>query len=751
MIRASLVLATGSVTFWTAAQMGAPQVQLGDPVSGTGGAATTVHAGTAGIGVGNNYTPATGATGAIYEFQLLDGSGGPLADPVFTDQPPGATSFADAQGNVWTMTGTAELSQRSYRYHGEMSSQPKATDPSLTDVYVPLACGGIWRRLQQANAPEYSPMRRAIQAQAGTLTPVAYWPGEDLQGSTVLGSGTGGPSMTVSGGTGDGSVTTTGPAFASDSTFACSSALPVLNGSSWHGAVPAYESSGSLIVRFLLNIPSTAAAATPLMRVITTGTCQELSLYWNSGGTLSLAGYGSGGQVFSSGPVSFNVDGTPVLVSMELRPGFGPAINWWIEVLAPGESSGLSFSGIIIGSVGKATDIYVSPAGLMSQVTVGHIQVQSDWVSLFSVAQPLNAWSGETAGSRFARLCGENGIAARITGPPDLSAAMGAQPVDTLPDLLQQCEDADRGMITEPRESYSLGYRTLVSLLNQAAAVTLDWASAALAAQGWKPPTSDDQYTVNDVTLTRESGGSSGSSGATFRTYLGDGSPMSISQPPDGAGDYATSLSVNVQADTQLPDLAGWMVHVGTVDEDRWPAIPLDLSRPAVAALFWALQDIGIGDRVDQVNLPPWASWNDVRQLAAGVTEEIGGYFWRIAWNGIPESAYETMVLDDPVYGRAGTGGSSLSVAVSATATTLQVATVDGAPLWTTDEADFPFGIQVHPAGAPGKGEQVTVTGISGTSSPQTFTVIRSVNGVVAGHGAGETVSLFWPPVLAIA
>jgi len=58
--------------------------------------------------------------------------------------------------------------------------------------------------------------------------------------------------------------------------------------------------------------------------------------------------------------------------------------------------------------------------------------------------------------------------------------------------------------------------------------------------------------------------------------------------------------------------------------------------------------------------------------------------------------------------------------------------------LWSTDSADYPVDVMVG-------GERMTVTGVSGASSPQTFTVIRSVNGVVKSHAAGTAVSLVDP------
>src|SRR5487761_1481738 len=538
---------------------------------------------------------------------------------------------------------------------------------------------------------------------------------------------------------------------ASDSSFACSLPVPVMNGGQFQGRIPAYSGQGSVIVRFLMDMTTSPADGARIMRVITSGTCTEFSLYngvyGGAGGYLGLAGYNDTGTVFDTGIYNMGpVLGTQLWVSIELSPHGAGTTQYTMVVLPAGASTGTAISGTFAGTAGNALLIYPGPGGALGQVGLGHFSIQSDYVSLFDVYQPLNAWTGETAGIRFSRLCTENGLGARVYGHPAVSAAMGAQPVDTLVNLLQQCEAADRGMIYEPRQSYALGYRTLASLLNQAPGVQLDWSQAHLAAAKFVPPVDDDQYTINDVTLTRSSTtASSAASGGSFRTTLSDGSAMSVSAPPAGAGDYATSATVNVETDGQLPDVAGWMVHAGSAPGARYPAIPADMTRSQVAALFWQLQELNIGDYAGIVNVPSWLTPDDVRQLAAGVTEELGGFIYRLTWNGIGESPFETGIFDDPVYGRADTDGSALASAVSATATALSVATPDAAdPLWTTAAADFPFDINAG-------GERMTVTAVTGGASPQSFTVTRSVNGVVKSHVAGEDVRLFFAPVYAIA
>jgi hypothetical protein len=748
-IRITYAHASGIVTWYTAPTIAGPWTQLGSTQQFA--AAGALYASTSSLTFGTSGDP--GLTGSVYAINLLSGIGGtPVASPDFTTATAGAASVTDAQGNVWTLNGTAEISDRNYRYHGEMSSIPPKWDVTGSDIAVPVQSGGLLRRLGQGDAPEYSPIKRALLAQSGTLQVVQYWPCEDLAGATMIGSATGGPEMSVTGGTGDGSVTTTGPAFAADTSFLCSNALPTMNGSSWYGQVPRYSSNGAVVVRFLFKLGSTDPAnGATIVRVITSGTVQELAFLYYTGGGLGLIGKNAaGGTVFSSGPFTPTVPMTGGLwMSMELTPDGSGTVSYDLVFLAANGGEAYSITpGTFSGTIGNVQAVYGSPAGSLTDSVLGHISVQSSWESLYTLQQPLDAWVGETAANRFARLCTENGLQARIIGAPDTSAAMGAQPVDTLLDILQECETADNGQIFEPRQCLGLGYRTLASMCTQTPAVQLDYSLSQPGGvngdgtDSGLEPTYDDQYTRNDLIVQR---GSGNVSGATFQYQLNDGSAMSISPPPVGVGDYSNSVTVNVQYDSQLPDEAGWMVHIGTVDEARWPQIPLNLARSEITAtLYWALLDADIGDYAQIENLLAQISYDPVNQLVWEVTEALGGFHYTLTWCGVPESPYEVAIIGDAVYGRADTDGASLAAAVSATATTLSVATTGPSGiLWTTAAADFPFDVNIG-------GEQITVTNITGSSSPQTFTVTRSVNGVVKAQAADADVRLWTPSILAM-
>jgi Putative Ig domain len=759
MIRALLTASTGTVEFYTAPDMAGSQTLLAT-VPGAGSTEIAAADGQP-VAVGDSAVfddsyGTQGCQGKIYEFALYNSSGTLVADPQFYGQDDGTTSFADGHGNTWTCAGTAEISGRNYRFHGQVPAWPPRWDKTGRDVWVPAAAAGVLRWISQgeSNAPAQSAMKRAILTQPGALAPVGYWACEDGAGSSSFGSAIGGPPMTWAGGTGGSGDATTGPDLANYTGFLCSSALPTLAGSSWYWSIPGYTSNGSVVVRFLLSVPSSpdedGSSPWVLHRVLCTRTVREFTLRYYSGGGLGISGWDdAGNSLFDTGAVAFAVEGEQLWVSMELTPS-GSGIKYAITVLAPGAAEASAYSGTLgSGTIGNVIGGQVNPSQQLLDFTVGHISAQSEWTSLFSLADPLNAWQGETAGNRFTRLCSENGIAPRVWGFPDTTVAMGPQTPESLINLLEECEagdtGADRGLIYEPRTCVGLGYRTLASMCNQAPAVTLDYGQAQLA--GSLEPTDDDQLTVNDITVTR---GAGDFSGGTYQVQLDDGSDMSISNPPAGIGDYAQQYTINLASDSQLPDVAGWMLHVSTTDLERYPVVMADLSRSEVADLMYNIADTGIGDFVDiddtegfigntDFVLPP----GDIRQLALGCTEQLGGFFWKIAWNCVPEQPYETAIFDDPVYGRCNPSDSTLASPASSTATTLSVATADGYALWTTNAADFPFSVMIG-------GEEIEVTNIGGASSPQTFDVTRSVNGVVKAQDAGQDVTLAYPPVLAL-
>lgn len=748
-VRATVQVNNGSgghtTTFYTAGAISGSWTQLGSPVVGS--STITLATSPAPIAVGYSvgyivtdpaHPTSIGPNGRFYAFQLYNGIAGTLvASPTFTAQAPGTASFADAQANLWSMSGTATIDNRKYRLHGEVPAWPQRWDETGNDVYVPIEASGLLRRLTQGTPPQYSAMLRGYNTLTGAAVPVGYWPCEDGTNATSIASALpSGDPMQIRG----------TPTFSANSSFVCSQSIPTLANSTWVGAVGGAASWSSNTCRFLMQVPSGGETnGSVIARMYTSGTVPRFDLIYTTGGGLEVAGYASNGaQLFTSGGIAFNVNGELLRTSFELKTS-GTSLVWSMATLAVGATSAGIYTGTLTNAIlGSVSTVVINPDGALTGTAIGHISVQTEPTDLFGTLYgPLNANNGEAAAVRFARLCTEQAVPARIYGFPATSALMGYQSPNDFVSLLQECEDADRGLIYEPRQTLGLAYRTYSSLCNQAPAATLSYTAAQLSPP--IEPTDDDQYTVNDVTVTRSTGPVTGSSA---REYLASGA-LSIQPSPSGVGEYATALSLNLYSDPQAMQLAGWILHVGTVDQPRYPTLTANLARSELAALYYTLQDIDIGDVLAATGTPVWLPPDGISQIARGMTETMNTYVLTEAFVCAPDAPYEVGVYDDPVLGHYDTDGATIHGNPTATATSIQVATTNAtSPLWTTVGGDFPFDIEVSSGGT--SGERMTVTNITGSSSPQTFTVTRSVNGVARAWSNGADVRLFQPAIYSL-
>lgn len=751
-VRATLDVDNGSggwtATYYTAASLAGPWVQVGDPVTGTG--VTSIFSGSAPLWAGSGdlvFVPGGGAQivngmqGRINALELRDGiNGTTVANPDFTAQTPAAGYFRDtiaSASNLWTLAGGAVLTDRLYRMHGEIAEWPPKSNKTEEDIWVSLDAAGILRRLGQGASPIQSAMRRGV-IRLTNGPAVAYWPCEDESGSTSLASGLpGGQAMRFTG----------SPSLAASSVFASSTALPTLNGATFTGAAPSHTGTGSIQARMLIAIP---AGGMPNGAVVARlglagGTVARLDLTYTtaSSGTLTATAYDADGTLLGTSSAATGINGLTARLSLDAQPA-GGLLNIGFGYMAIGGSGASTFVVGIAQTVGTITKVIVAPNGGITDTTVGHISAHNTYTSIQDLADEAAAYVGETPGRRIERLCAEEGIAFRAIGSlgpkPSLITempvnGMGPQLPDTLLNLLQGCAAADGGMLFEPRDVFGLGYRTRESMYNQ---VGLELPYGMLG--DGRNPTDDDQQTRNDITVTR-------SGGSSARAELAEGRKSTL-DPPAGVGRYDDAPTLNLGSDDQLADQAGWRLLLGTVDEQRWPQIPVMRHGRYLATnpdLGRAVLEAEVGDLLIITGMPPQLPPDAVHQLVQGYTEEYGIWTHDLTFNCSPGSPYRVAVLDDPVLGRIDTDGSELAYAVDAITGTLTVKVSDG-PLWVTTAeypSEFPFDVRLG-------GEVVTVTGIVGATSPQTFTVTRSVNGVVKGHGASTAVRLDQPMIIAL-
>jgi hypothetical protein len=483
-----------------------------------------------------------------------------------------------------------------------------------------------------------------------------------------------------------------------------------------------------------------------LARVRCGGTAPRWDLTYTTaaGGTLALQPYDAAGAAIGGGfSLSPAVNGKPGLVSVELSGTRAPGTDVDVAVKFYSQAAGAltGQTGSIAGAytIGALTSVVVNPAAAaLAGVGAGHLVVRTDpggtildVASTPELASAASAYTGETAAARMQRLGVEENLPVRIVGDPAAASAMGPQRPDTLTSLLRECAATDMGLLFEPRDEAGLAYRTRESLYNRAAGLTVAYHGHQLTDL---EPVDDDRGVRNDVTVSRRGGSSA--------RAVQDTGTLSVQAPPAGVGRYTETVEVNTPADSALPGVASWRLHLGTVDEARYPAVPLNLATPELAndqAQSEAVLDLDVGGRVAVTGLPAWLPPDDVSAGVQGLTETLGAFEHTITVSCVPESPYHVGVYDSTESRYSENDDAVLSGGLDTVYTFPSVASAG--PLFSHSDGDFDIIVG---------GERMTVTAVNTTTSPQSLTVTRSVNGVVKSHLSGAPVTLFRPVFYAI-
>ncbi|MEU6491082.1 hypothetical protein ABZ890_11895 [Streptomyces sp. NPDC046984] len=694
-VRATLDVNNGAsgstVTFYYADHIAGPWTQLGNPVVTAG--TTSIFNSSAPVTVGNGWTDIgfPSPNGQVYAFELRAGIDGTVvANPNFTAQAPGTTSFTDAAGRTWTVLPMSSLTNRRTRFVGEVSSWPSRWDVSGKDVRVPIEAAGILRRLGQGSSPVQSTMRREFSNPARTGI-VAYWPCEDGSAATSVASGLpGGTPMRI---------VKSGVSFAASDTWPASDVLPTMQTGTIRGQIPAYASTGEIAVRLFMQLPDGGLqAAAQLYSLGTTGSIRTWEVWADPSAQLRIRALDSEGiQLYDSGYLDMSttnqggpavVNGARISLNLALVQD-GSSVDWNLTGINIDESTLMlgplkSFALSVTGTLGVAQQISINETANLGDTVVGHVAIANATSAYTSTLAALVAQAGETAVDRITRLRTENQLNLVIERGNAPSALMGPQSVDTLLNLLEEAADVDGGILYELRDDIGLIYRDRQSLYNQTPALLLDYNTKGHVAPPLEP-VDDDQKVRNNVTVTR-SGGSSG------QAVLEVG-PLSIQDPPNGVGVYDDSVTLNVYSDDQAAQHAGWRLHLGTVDEARYPVINIDLA--AAPDLIDQVTDMDSGDRVQIAHPPAWLPPNTIDQLTQGYTEVIGHPIdWDVSLNCTPASPWTVAVAGDPVLGKADTEGTKLTSALTSTDTVALVTTTSG-PVWTSSLAQTPFDWEV--------------------------------------------------------
>ncbi|MGW2543416.1 hypothetical protein ACWC5I_21675 [Kitasatospora sp. NPDC001574] len=723
-VRADLDVDDGAgghtVTFWTAPTLAGPWTQHGDPITGSG--TTSIYASTAPLVVGDNLTQTlAGLVGRVHGAEVRTGIGGTaVAAADFTAQAPGTVSFVDAVGRTWTLYGDATIpATRWTRFAGEISSWPPRRDLSGRLAWVPVEAAGIKRRLGQGTDPLASTLRRSL----ATSDAVAYWPLEDARGSTQAYSPLPGVQP----------LRARGLAFAADDGPTGSLPLPRVSAdATLIGPIPQSAAlDGGWRIEMVYYLPALAAAGTypDLLRLASTGRVVLWTISVDAGFMVVYGTDADGTIVVNTGDVPGAAAGGWARLRLEVRQ-VGGDTEWTLTWFQIGASDGGFLSGSHTGDIGRPVAVDVQFEAVLGDMQLGHLSVMPA-TAPDRYAGADHGYEGDRPTQRITRLCREEGVPATVVGRVDDQVALGPQQAAPLLDLLEEVADVDLGYLTESRDTVALHYRPAYLSYNQLPALVLDYAAPGVAAP--LEPTDDDQAVRNDITVTRR-GGSAARATATT-------GPLSVLPPPAGVGRYPDTPELNLYRDSQLADAAAWRLHLGTWDAARYPVVRVDLA--SAPHLIAAATAVDIGDLIRLTGLPLADGPGEVDLIVQGATELIGpGPGWMLQFACTPAGPWAVATLDDLVVGRADTSGSYLDEGADETATSLSIATTAG-PVWTTDPAELPYDLDID-------GERVTVTAMSGTTSPQTATVTRSVNGVVKALAAGATVRVGDPAILAL-
>jgi hypothetical protein len=669
---------------------------------------TSIFASTATMEIGDLSSLAADVSpGRIYKAEVRNGIDGTVVtNPDFTTQTPGAASFADSTGKTWTIAGTASIANRKTRFVGEVSSLVIDSDKSGRDATVKLEAAGLMRRLGQGESPIDSALRRFIKVNE----PIECWPLTDGSQAVVAKSLVGGGDMAqyIESGTDDLAAEfaagALGPGIEPvilvqpDCTGVFAGRVPNSTSAASKWSVDLFltgggnESAGA----FVINDRGAGSDADNRIEffVIFNGNLDSLATTWTAHGETS-----SSTALLTAGSNAFVYDNDLHHIRLTMDP-LATTTDWAMYV------DGALLDSGNIGVVVKAVKDIELRWGFLTLANQTMTSRSFGYITYWDGTGPTAAemweaaggFTGEQAGDRLERLTTEEGITYQRIGQSTVTPQMGIQVQDQLMDILRDCETADMGFLYEPREVLGLAYRDLQSIYNQDARLTLDYASNELAEA--LLPVEDDQTIRNDITAKQ-------TYGSTYRITKDTGT-LSTQDPPNGVGRYDESVTVNLYDQDDLPSYANWRLHLGTVDEARYPQISLNLRHATFTSDVSMMEDalrLDLGDRLVITNPPSWVPPDDIELIAVGFTETLGAKEREIVVNCVPASPFNIAVSDSST-SRADTGGCTIIEDLTDTETDVSVLTQDGSYRWVdsaTYSSDFPFDVRCG-------GEVMTVT-----------------------------------------
>lgn len=527
------------------------------------------------------------------------------------------------------------------RFWGDVAEWPVTWETTGREVTTSIVANGLRRSLQKLT--EEAPFRAAMLA-AGGAQLIGYWPMEDGTRATSFGSALSGGAPGVF--TGTANAITLG----SDSTtFLAANPLPEFgDGAAARFTFPPYSpasggSDAGQQLRMLLKCTGTGGF---LVRVDTVGAHYFLFEYSPAADQFrwDMFNYTTGATEYSSFtysvPTYFPTPHTGVRFGLWFKQdGTGIDVQFWM--MQPGATGAVTNTETVpSATLGYLTGctLYMDPAG-GSTATVGHLTMESHATSIYDLLAVLGDYAGDSAADRAARLTTEKNVPYLLKAGPVTSALMGPQPVGTFLDVFDECATVEDGISTEDVTTRSLLLRKRSSMYSQTPVLSFTYTTSGGVQQ--MVPVDDDQFLVNDVTVTRTGGASARVTDTT--------SAVSTT----AVGTYAVEYVLNLYTDDQCADQAAWRLGEGTVNKPRLSSLMFDAYTQSTSAMRTAAVAMREGDVVQIASVPAFTGLGStVQQRILGWTEEIGYRTWMFTLNCIDAGGYQqVLILDDATYG----------------------------------------------------------------------------------------------------
>ncbi len=607
---------------------------------------------------------------------------------------------------------------------------------------VRLDIGGIGSRLEKLQAPAWSPMRRSIQN--AVETPLAYWPLEDEEGATVgVSAFPGGLPMTVTGPAVFGFSGGT-PADIYQSRNGTRPMVSVAAGARLSGIVPLSSVQTEWAVSVIADFYAPGISPTTDLRLAQWECQSGTHKRW------AIIAPASGGYIIRA----YDIDGTPTdVVTFSSATYFGYLLTFTVEAQQSGGSVNVEF---FINDISLASGSFTSTLGAVARLTVnpdrvnttastspygirfvvGHARVVDETnvidtpyytpAELPSRIYADSAWYLEPAHRRIKRLCDEERVPIYLIGNPgaDGMTQLNAQQDGSFVQLVTAAAEAESGGLLY-EDAFGYAYLTRAKRYNQLAALTVD-----MAVYKRSEGTSQADILVPELD----------SRAANFwtveRTQGAEGTYAAPKALRDRRGTIAEKITLDVLYDTDAAQHAAWRVNKAlNARAAHYPNIPIDLAANPEHIQDWLA--VSVGSRIVRTNQPSIAGIGDIDQTADGITETITPTSWTAVVDASPGKVWDVAIVGDASLGKADTDGSTFRAA-SASATSLLIDVLAG-PRWTTDPAEMPLYVTL------GTGEAVRIDAITGTSNPQTATVVRAINGISKAIPASTPFSLTTP------